>query len=48
MVTGAALESMIAERLPQRILEQMHTVDQTGKTDQEIITIITTAGRTAE
>jgi len=26
----------------------MHVVDLTGKTDQEIITIITSAGRTAE
>jgi hypothetical protein len=48
MVTGAALKKMILERLPQKILEQMHTVDLTGKCDQEIITIITNAGRTAE
>jgi hypothetical protein len=48
MVAGAALKKMILERLPQKILEQMHTVDLTGKTDQEIITIITNAGRTAE
>jgi len=47
-VTGAALKKMILERLPQKILEQMHTVDLTGKTDQEIISIITNAGRTAE
>jgi hypothetical protein len=26
----------------------MHTVDLTGETDQEIISIITSAGRTAE
>jgi hypothetical protein len=48
MVTGAALKKMILQRLPQKILEQMHTVDLTGKTDQEIITIITNVGRTAE
>jgi hypothetical protein len=48
MVTGAALNKMILERLPQKIIEQMHTVDLMGKTDQEIITIFTNAGRTAE
>jgi len=48
LVMGAALKKLILERLPAKILEQMHTVDLTGKTDQEIITIITNAGRTAE
>jgi len=48
MVSGAALKKSILERLPQKILEQMHVVDLTGKTDNEIITIITNAGRTAE
>jgi len=48
MVTGEALKLMILERLPQKILEQMHMVDLTGKTDQEIINIITRAGWTAE
>jgi len=48
MVTSAALKKMIPERLPLRIQEQMHTVDLTGRTDQEIITIITNAQRTAE
>jgi len=47
-VTGAAFKKLILERLPHKILEQMHTVDLTGKTDQEIMTIITSAGRTAE
>jgi len=47
-VTGTALKKLILERLPQKILEQMHVVDLTGKTDQGIITIITNAGRTAE
>jgi len=48
MATGAALKNMILDRLPQKIIEQMHTVDLTGKTDQEIITRITNAGETAE
>ena len=48
LVTGAALKKLILERLPLKILEQMHTVDLTGKTDQEIISITTSAGRTAE
>jgi len=48
MVSGAALKKLILERLPQTILEQMHVIDPTGKTDNEIITIITNAGRTAE
>jgi hypothetical protein len=48
MVTAAALKKIILERLPQKIIKQMHTVDLPRKTDQEIITIITNAGRTAE
>jgi hypothetical protein len=48
LVSGAALKKIILDRLPHKILEQMHTVDLTGKTDEEIITIITNAGRTAE
>jgi len=47
-LTGAALKKLILERLPLKILEQMHTVDLTGKTDQEMIDIITNAGKTAE
>jgi len=47
-VTGAAFKKLILERLPHKILEQMHTVDLTRRTDQEIMTIITNAGRTAE
>jgi hypothetical protein len=47
-VTGAAFKKLILGRLPHKILEQMHTVDLTGRTDQEIMTIITNAGRTAE
>jgi len=48
MVTGAALKKLILERLPNKRLEQMHTADLTGKTDQEIVKIIPSAGRTAE
>jgi hypothetical protein len=48
LVSGAALKKIILDRLPHKILEQMHTVDLTGKTDDEIIGIITNAGRTAE
>ena len=48
MVSGAALKKLIIERLPQKILDQMHVVDLTGKTDNTIITIITNPGRTAE
>jgi hypothetical protein len=33
MVSGAALKKLILERLPQKIIDQMHTVDLTGKTD---------------
>ena len=47
-VTGAAFKKLILERLPHKILEQMHTVDLTGRTDQEIMTMITNAGRTAD
>jgi hypothetical protein len=47
-VSGAAFKKLILERLPHKIPEQMHTVDLTGRTDQEIMTIITNAGRTAE
>jgi len=48
LVSGAALKKIILDRLPHKILEQMHTIDLTGKTDNELITIITNAGRTAE
>ena len=47
-ITGAALRKFILERLPAKILDQMHVVDLTGKTDQEMIDIITNAGKTAE
>jgi hypothetical protein len=48
LVSGAALKKIILDRLPHKILEQMHTVDLTGKTDEEIITISTNRGRTRE
>ena len=47
-VTGAAFKKLILERLPHKILEQMHTVYLTSRSDQEIMTIITNTGRTAE
>jgi len=48
LVSGAALKKIILDWLPDKILEQMQTVDLMGKTDDEIIIIITNAGRTAE
>jgi len=47
-VTCAALKKMILRRFPQKILNEMHTVDLTAKTDQEITTIFINAGRTTE
>jgi len=48
LVSRVALKKIILDRLPHKILEQMHTIDLTSKTDEEIIAIITNAGRTAE
>jgi len=48
MVSGAALKELILDRLPHKLLEQMHTINLTGETDDEIISSITNAGRTAE
>jgi hypothetical protein len=47
-LTGAGLKKLILDRLPTKILEQMHTVDLIGRTDADIIDVITKAGRTAE
>jgi len=47
-VTGAAFKKPILDRLPQIILDQMHTTDLYGKTDEKLMDVITTAGRTAE
>jgi len=47
-LTGAGLKQLILDRLPEKVLLQMHVVDLTRKTDQEMIDIITKAGRTAE
>jgi len=47
-LAGASLKKLILERLPLKILDQMHMVDLTGKTDNEMIDIITNAGKTAE
>jgi hypothetical protein len=44
IVPGAAFEKLMLERLHQRIWEQIHTVVLTGKPDQDIISIITSAG----
>jgi hypothetical protein len=46
-LTGAGLNKLILDRLPEKVLGQMHVVDLTRKTDQEMIEIITKAGRTA-
>jgi hypothetical protein len=48
MITGPALRKLILERLPHKILDQMHTVDQAGKSNHEIISIISNDGKTAE
>lgn len=48
MVSDVALKKIIVQRLPHKIIQQMHTLDLTGKSYQEIITIITNADRTAE
>jgi hypothetical protein len=45
--TGAGLKKLILDRLPEKVLSQMHVVDLTGKMDQEVIDIITKAGITA-
>jgi len=47
-LTGAGLMKLILNLLPVEALEQMHTVDLTGKLDQEMIEIISKAGRTTE
>jgi len=47
-VTGPAFKKLILDRLPTKMLEQMHTVDLTGRTDDEIVDVITKAGKTAE
>ena len=48
LVSGAAGKKINLDPLPYKILEQVHTVNSTGKKDDEIITIIPNAGRTAE
>jgi len=44
-LTDAALKKLILHRLQLKIIEQMHTVDMTGKWDEEMIEIISKAGR---
>jgi len=45
---GASRKTLILDCLPDHVLSQMHVGDLTGKTDQEMIDIVTKAGRTAE
>jgi hypothetical protein len=47
-LTGAGLKKLILDRLPEKVLAQMHVEDLIGKTNQEMIDIITKVGRTAE
>jgi len=47
-LTGAGLKKSMLDRLPVKVLGQMHLVDLTRKTDQEMIEIITKDGRTTE
>ena len=44
MVMEAAFKKLILEQLPIQILVQMHMIDLTGKTDSELISMITNAG----
>ncbi|KAF8537901.1 hypothetical protein BDD12DRAFT_806559 [Trichophaea hybrida] len=46
--TGPAFKKLILDRLPNKILEEMHTVDLTGRTNKEIFDIITKAGKTTQ
>jgi hypothetical protein len=48
IVNRAVLKKIILDQLPYIILEQLHTVDLIGTTDNEIISIIKNAERTAE
>jgi len=48
LVSEAVLKKIILDWFPHKILEQIHTVNLTGKTDNETITIIMNAGRTEE
>jgi len=47
-LTGTGLKKLIMDHLTEKALSQMPVVDLTGKRDQEMIDIITKAGRTAE
>lgn len=48
IVSGAALKNLIFDGLQHKILEQMCTVDLTGRTDDKMINTIMKAGRTVE
>jgi len=45
-LSGAALQKLILDPLPEMILEQMHMVDLTRKSNEDIIDIIQCIGRT--
>lgn len=47
-VTRAAIQKLILDRLPHQMLEQMNTINLSGKTYNAIINIVTNARRTAE
>jgi hypothetical protein len=47
-LTRAGLKKLNLDRLPEKVLSQMHVVDLTGKMDRDMMDIITNAGRTAE
>jgi len=47
-VNGAAINKLILDRLPHIIIEQIHTVHITGKSDEDIINIVSCTGRTVE
>jgi hypothetical protein len=40
LVTRVSLEKLILGRLPHKVFERMHTVNLSGRTDDEIIKII--------
>jgi len=47
-LTAAGLQNLILYPLPGEVLSQMHSVNLTGKSNQEMIDIIINTGRTAE
>jgi len=47
-LTGAGHTYLLLDGLPVEVLEQVHTANLTGKSDQEMIECISKAGRTTE